>query len=97
MVHARTAANEVISAWLPPTVPGASPPFVIGDHLYIGTSSNNGSLLRLDKFKGNLLGSVVLGDPDIPKSVGAGTYDRVNNLIIVGCGTGEVFAVEADF
>ena len=97
MVHAVTDSGDPVSEWSPPAVPGASPPFVIGGNLYVGTSTGNGSLLRLDKINGDQLGSVGLGDPAIPKSVGAGTYDNVNNLIIVGCGTGEVFAVDADF
>ena len=82
---------------VPAAVPGATPVFVLEDDLFVGTSNSNGMLLRLDKFDGDLLGSVGLGDPAVSKSVGSSTYDYLNDMIVVGCGTGEVFGVVADF
>ncbi|MFV1979850.1 MAG: ELWxxDGT repeat protein [Rhodothermia bacterium] len=96
-VHAITDAGAAISGWSTPVVPGASPVFVIGDDLFVGASGGNGSLLRIDKITGAQLGSVGLGDSSVPKSVGSGTYDYLNDMIVVGCGTGEVFGVVADF
>jgi hypothetical protein len=96
-VHAVTDGGDEFPGWTPPSVPGASPVFVFGDDLFVGTSAGNGSLLKINKFTSVELGSVGLGDPTVPKSVGSGTYDYLNDMIVVGCGTGEVFGVVADF
>jgi ELWxxDGT repeat protein len=97
-VHAVTDnGGSATELWSAITVAGASPVFVIDDDLYVGSSVDNGSLLRIDKATGSQSGAVQIGDPAAAKAIGPASYDWVNDAVIVGTGTGAVYSVTAGF
>jgi len=83
------------SPWWPGPVSLAnvSPVLVVGGRVYVGSSSGNGSLWAIDTTSAATAASVPLGDPLVPKVVGAPTRDSVDNSIVVGTDAGQVYDV----
>ncbi len=83
------------SPWWPGPISLAnpSPVLVVGGRVYVGSSSGNGSLWAIDTSSAATATSVPLGDPLVPKVVGAPTRDSVNNSIVVGTDAGQVYDV----
>jgi len=78
-------------------VPDPSPVMIIDDDLYVVSSQSNGSILRLDKNLGILLGSEIIGDPAVPKALGVPAFDGSVGQIIIGTEDGRIYAVSGGF
>jgi len=97
-VHGLDDMGDSASPLWPAYATGAPSPVVLIDgNLYVGTSSGNGQILRLDAASGSVAGGVALGDPAVAKTVGAPSFDVVTGQVIVGTDEGAVYSVTAPF
>jgi ELWxxDGT repeat protein/uncharacterized repeat protein (TIGR03803 family) len=97
-VHGLDDLGDSASPLWPAYATGAPSPVVLIDgNLYVGTSSGNGQILRLDAASGSVAGAVALGDPAVAKTVGAPSFDVVTGQVIVGTDGGAVYSVTAPF
>jgi outer membrane protein assembly factor BamB len=89
--------SSATTLWSAYSTAAPSPVVVINGSLYVGTSSINGQILRMDALTGTLLGAVALGDPAVAKTVGAPSFDSKAKQVIAGTDQGAVYAVAAPF
>jgi len=89
--------SSVSELWSPVSLSKPSPVVLVDSDVYVGSSSGNGSLLRLDGSTGVQLGSMSLGDPSIATIVGGPTYDESTHQLVVGTEEGIVYSVQKGF
>jgi len=89
-----SSASEL---WSPVVLSKPSSVVLVDSDIYVGSSSGNGSLLRLDANTGVQNGSLNLGDPGLATIVGGPAYDGSMQQLVVGTEEGIVYSVQKGF
>jgi outer membrane protein assembly factor BamB len=84
--------------WSAPVgVPSPSAPVVVSGRVYVGGGASRLYSIDANAITPPLPTSVELGDPLVPKVIGAPTYDTLLNLLLAGSDLGTIYAVQAPF